>query len=307
MKLSDIQRDFFEVVRTPLTADEGTRPRTRRGASTRRIAESIVAPNDRLDALERIEIYNRQYWFRLLGALTEDFPGLRAVVGEDSFGRLSTAYLTDHPSRSFTLRNLGSQLAPWLAKHRSYVRGVEKLAIEVATLEWAEIETFDGPEEPVLKVNDLSALPPDPVFRLQPYIRLLKLEYESDEFLISIRRKQDANSSSSNSGLKQMRRSRIVRTKLPKPRKLFLAVHRHEFSVYFKRVEPEAFILLQEFQRGKKLSQAINAVHWGKRPAEQIGQQVQEWFTNWASLGWFVAPTGKDRPAKVVTRKKSVV
>ncbi len=299
MKLAALQRDFFDVVRTPLTSDESTRPRTRKGLSTRKIANSIVAPNDRLTSIERIEIYNRQYWFRILGALMEDFPGLRAIVGEQRFEILATAYLADNPSRSFTLRNLGRSLEPWLAKHQSHIRGFEKLALEMARLEWAEIEAFDGPDEPVLKVDDLRVLGPDPFFRLQPYIQLLELSFEVDDLLIAIRRKQHENSFSANAVMKQMRRSRIRRTTLPKAHKIYLAVHRHEFSVYFKRVEPEAFTLLREFQRGQKLSRAIDKVRWGKRSPEAVVNQVREWFTNWASLGWFTA----NAPAK---RKKEI-
>jgi hypothetical protein len=293
MSLARIQHEMFEVVRTPLTTDETTKPRTVGGASSRKIANSIIAPNDRLSSLERLEIYNRQYWFRILGALMEDFPGLRAVVGERAFERLAIAYLNEHPSKSFTLRNLGRHLEKWLTRHRSYIRGVETLAIEMARLEWAEIEAFDGPEAAVLKIENLAALGRDPHLQLQPYIQLLELSFPIDDLLLSIRRKQDENSFSANAGMKQMRRSCIPRTKLPKPRKIYLAVHRHEFSVYFKRVEPEAFALLREFQRGQKLSQAIEKIRWGKRPPEEVAGQVREWFSNWASLGWFVAPAEK--------------
>ena len=45
-------------------------------------AASYIKPNDRLTSFERLEIYNRQYWFRVLGSMVEDFPGLRAVLGE---------------------------------------------------------------------------------------------------------------------------------------------------------------------------------------------------------------------------------
>ena len=91
------------------------RDRTADGRSTAEIAESFIAPNSRLTAFERLEIYNRQYWFRVLGALAEDFAGLSAVLGAHAFEELSIAYLTAHPSRSFTLRNLGSKLPEWLA------------------------------------------------------------------------------------------------------------------------------------------------------------------------------------------------
>jgi hypothetical protein len=81
------------------------------------IANEIIKPNDRLTSFERLEIYNRQYWFRILSALSEDFPGLRAVVGDRRFESWPSAYLLDCPSQSFTLRNLGSRLETWLRAH----------------------------------------------------------------------------------------------------------------------------------------------------------------------------------------------
>ena len=77
----------------PLTADEEMRATAADGRAMTAVAESFIAPNSRLTAFERLEIYNRQYWFRVLGALAEDFPALRAVVGgrriRSAFDRLS--------------------------------------------------------------------------------------------------------------------------------------------------------------------------------------------------------------------------
>ena len=39
------------------------------------------------------------------------------MIGERAFHRLSRAYLADCPSRSFTLRNLGSRLVEWLRRN----------------------------------------------------------------------------------------------------------------------------------------------------------------------------------------------
>ena len=111
------------------------------------MAASFIAPNSRLNAFERLEIYNRQYWFRVLGALAEDFPALRAVVGGRAFEALSIAYLTAHPSRSFSLRNLGSKLVEWLAATIPAFAGRRhRLAVDVARIEWAFIEAFDNAE-----------------------------------------------------------------------------------------------------------------------------------------------------------------
>ena len=85
MDLDHIQRSMFDAVRQPLTAEENMRQRTRDGRSLRTIAEEIIKPNDRLTSFERLEIYNRQYWFRVLAALAEDFEGLRLIIGDRQF------------------------------------------------------------------------------------------------------------------------------------------------------------------------------------------------------------------------------
>ena len=114
MNLEQFQRAVFDVIRQPLTEDERMREQTLEGRSTKEIAEEIVKPNDRLTSVERLEIYNRVYWFRLLSSLADDFPGLRAVVGQEKFDAILHGYLTELPSVSFTLRDLGSRLEAWL-------------------------------------------------------------------------------------------------------------------------------------------------------------------------------------------------
>ena len=74
------------------------------------VAGEFIKPNDRLTSLERIEIYNKQYWFRLIDCLYDDYPGLLGVLGKRRFNAMGRAYLEAHPSRSYTLRNLGSRL-----------------------------------------------------------------------------------------------------------------------------------------------------------------------------------------------------
>src|SRR5881275_1560483 len=87
------------------------------GRRTADVIAGFIKPNERLTSFERLEIYNRQYWFRLLSCMNEDFSGLRAVLGDRRFDAMCQAYLIDCPSRSFTLRNLGSRLESWLRKH----------------------------------------------------------------------------------------------------------------------------------------------------------------------------------------------
>ncbi len=69
----------------PLTSQWGMQKRWSDGAPMKAVASEFIKPNDRLSSFERLEIYNRQYWFRVLDCLYDDYPGLRAVVGERRF------------------------------------------------------------------------------------------------------------------------------------------------------------------------------------------------------------------------------
>ncbi|HLW52322.1 MAG TPA: DNA-binding domain-containing protein [Candidatus Angelobacter sp.] len=291
--LDQLQRDMFEVIRQPLTADERMRKRTLDGRPTKEIVERIIKPNDRLTSVERLEIYNRVYWFRILSSLADDFPGLRAVIGQRRFDKLITGYLTDRPSQSFTLRNLGSRLESWLREHPELTPKTERIALDMVRLEWADIDVFDSAELPTMAEADLGKLGEDPVLHLQPYLRLLDLKYPVDDLLLSIRGhlEPETDIASNVVIMEHSDRRREKRVSLPKPKKIYLAVHRQENEVYFKRLQPEAFALLRAIQEGKPLSAAIEVtVNWTNQKVEHITVHLHDWFANWAALGWFCHP-----------------
>src|SRR5713101_1000351 len=98
MNLLSLQRRMAHAVMTPLTPLEGMRRVAANGRPTREVAAEFIKPNDRLNSFERLEIYNRQYWFRVLDCLHDDYPGLRAILGNKKFTQLATAYLAKYPS-----------------------------------------------------------------------------------------------------------------------------------------------------------------------------------------------------------------
>jgi hypothetical protein len=293
MNLEQLQRAVFDVVRQPLTEDERMREQTLDGRSTKAIAEEIVKPNDRLTSVERLEIYNRVYWFRLLSSLADDFPGLREVIGQEAFDKVLLGYLTEMPSVSYTLRDLGSRLEAWLREHPELISSNERMALDMVRLEWADIEAFDAAEFPVLTQPELAGLGEDPVFHLQPYLQLLDLAYPVDKLLLQVRETEDPETDISSNVVMMDHSDSAPRKRLPLPKakKVFLAVHRQENIVYFKRLKPEGFALLRAIQQGQPLSQAIEtSVNWSGKKLERVMEQLHDWFANWSQLGWFCRP-----------------
>ncbi|MGA8407192.1 MAG: DNA-binding domain-containing protein [Candidatus Acidiferrales bacterium] len=289
MKLLSLQRRMARAVMTPLTNSERMRTVAPNGRSMRAVASQIIKPNDRLTSFERLEIYNRQYWFRILSGFAEDFPGLRAVLGGRRFDAMAKAYLTDCPSQSFTLRNLGSRLEVWLRKHPGWAGERQNLALDMARLEWADIEAFDGKREPSLKPEDLAGANPAKLrLRLQPYISLLDLRYPVDDLLLEVRKDSDNLDVASNAFSERHKQKRVAAVAKLKPGPIFLAVHRLDEDVYFRRLVREEFLILSALHAGKSLHAAIDAaLRQSAMAAEERAAQVEAWFRTWSALGWF--------------------
>jgi hypothetical protein len=219
------------------------------------------------------------------------------VIGQEKFDAVLHGYLTEMPSVSFTLRDLGSRLERWLREHPEFISGHERMALDMVRLEWADIEAFDAAEFPVLTQAELAGLGEDPVFHLQPYLQLFDLAYPVDELLLKVRETEDPETDISSNVVMMDHSDSAPRKQVPLPRakKVFLAVHRQENVVYFKRLKPEGFALLRAMQQGQPLSQAIEtSVNWSGRKLERVMEQLHDWFANWSQLGWFCrSPEGE--------------
>ena len=289
MNLLAIQRQMAAAVMTPLTPSERMRHVASNGRSLRAVANKIIKPNDRLTSFERLEIYNRQYWFRVLSGFAEDFPGLRAILGTRAFDRVAQTYLKDCPSTSFTMRNIGSKLESWLRKHPKFAGPRQQLAIDMVRLEWAEINAFDGKRETPLTPADLAkANPPKLRLRLQPYITLLDLKYPVDDLLLAVRKDAEDVSVASNAMNERHKTKRVKAVAGMKPSPIFLAVHRLGEEVYFRRLEREEFAILSFLRDGKSLNAAIDAgLRRSNTPVTERPLLIQKWFQTWSTLGWF--------------------
>src|SRR5580693_6875289 len=143
MKLLNLQRRMARAVMTPLTRSERMRAVAPDGRSMRVVANAIIKPNDCLTSFERLEIYNRQYWYRILDCFYDDYPGLRAVLGDRKFERLARAYIERYPSESFSLRNLGRRVEEFLRAEPKWTAPRNQLALDMARIEWANTVAFD--------------------------------------------------------------------------------------------------------------------------------------------------------------------
>ena len=129
--LAEIQRAIAGTLMRPLAPGERMRP------ESKAVANRIIKPNDRLSSFERLQIYNQQYWWRIMANFRDDFRGLSAVLGERKFERLGVAYVAACGSTSWNLRDLGQALEPFVQQHPELTAPHEQLSLEMIRVEWA--------------------------------------------------------------------------------------------------------------------------------------------------------------------------
>jgi|HubBroStandDraft_2_1064218.scaffolds.fasta_scaffold74960_2 hypothetical protein len=283
--LKSLQRLMAATLARPLTAANRLQGRWTDGRRMKAVAESFIKPNDRLTAVERLEIYARCYWFRLLECFYDDCPGLRAALGEKKFARLAQAYLAKYPSRSFTLRNLCQRLEKFIREEPRLTAPHTVLARDVARFEWAQTAAFDDGSRPALTADDIADRPPTRLrLGLQPYLALLALDYAVDDFVIAVKKDGALRADASNTPNAAPQAAKLRRAPLPRRGRVYVAVHRHDNRLYIKRLEPAAYRILRSLHAGRTIAQAVASVR-GVAP-----EKLQAWFKHWMELGWFCRP-----------------
>ena len=294
-ELRELQRIMANALFRPLTPRWGMQKTWSDGRSTKEVAAQFIKPNDRLTSFERLEIYNRQYWFRVLDCLHDDYPGLRTILGTSKFTKLAIAYLERYPSNSYTLRDLGDRLEQFLREEPDWTAPRQALAIDMARFEWAQTVAFDGPAKRSIDADDILTKSADQlILGLQPYLSLLELDYAVDDFLIAVKKSEEdgLRGEASNAVHSAPRGSRRKPVRLPKKQKVLLAVHRYENMVYSKRLEPEEYRILTALEKGETVAAACESAlsESGRTDRDWTGI-IKNWFDTWSALGWFYLPS----------------
>ncbi|HNP63590.1 MAG TPA: DNA-binding domain-containing protein [Woeseiaceae bacterium] len=131
-----------------------------------------TSPNDRLD------VYRNAYFIRLEAALAHDFPVTEKILGKKNFARCAADYALANPSGSPSLREFGHRFANWLRAEESPMLG------DLAAIEWAALNVFDGPDANAADAQRLHAFTPEEWpslhIRLMPTLTLLTLGSNAD-------------------------------------------------------------------------------------------------------------------------------
>jgi Putative DNA-binding domain len=287
--LSDFQRWFGRAASRPLRAGNATVSRGVDGASLEREANARLNTVNRLSGLARLEVYNRQYWFRLITIMQEEFPCTLHVIGLDDFNRFVIRFLDAHPPTSPYLADMDATFPAFLC--RGYRRANREQVLEAAAYDKALSRALDASDAFVTsgapavssraKAEAQNAVvdPAHMRWVRAPHVTPLWLHWDFAAYRALCRADEELTGT------------------FPLKRKggrtgFGLQVHRHEGTLYEKPMTRAEFLLLDALATPRTLDALFARVRKNATPPEirSMERNVSEWFKTWVELGWILTP-----------------
>lgn len=239
--------------------------------------EEVLTRSHSLSATSRLAIYGHAYLARLQECLRAEFPVLLQALGADLFTLFTLEYLKNYPSRSYTLNRLGENFPRYLAESRpeadapvSERESWPDFIVELATLERAFAEVFDGPGiegKKILDRDQLFRVPRETLLeaRFIPIVcfRLLSFRYPVSEYFNAVRRKENPD--------------------LPSPAQTYLAMDRRDYVVRIHELGKPQYELLVALTNGSTLSKLAN----DQTEPECFVTTALAWLGDWTARGFF--------------------
>lgn len=227
-----------------------------------------VRPTGAASPSERLDVYRHAYFIRLEKALAHDFPVTDAVLGKPAFARCAGEYVLARPSSSPSLRELGDAFADWLRTHNS-----QEIA-ELAAIEWAAMNVFDGANVDAVGPDRLQMFSPEDWPQLQielmPTLTLLPLTSNADRVWLD----------------------KGCDTELTSDSPRHIAVWRGaEYRPMLSAIDTDTFIVLTALARAGQLSAASERLV-DEFPPSAIPQAITRALHRALDHGWIAAIEG---------------
>lgn len=267
-RLKATQEWFGKIISSPLVADSKISELTPSGGNIKEEAEARISPSPTLKPYERIQLYNQQYWWRLISNMQDTFPFIVRLFGYTDFNdTIATPYLIAYPPSHWSLDVLGSNLPKWISD--SYHANDKQLVHDAALLDIFYLSLFF---KPLLKV--LSEDQFDSTIYLQPHVTFLEFPYEIVAFRDAmLEQEPDHWIDNPFPELKRVPQSLI----------LYRSLKGH---TTYKCLSSAEMTLLKLFQKGTTLDAVCEWIETQSSEfRSEVEQSLQKWFQDWTIRG----------------------
>lgn len=270
-ELKRVQSWFGQVISTPLGPEYTIAKFGPNKCPIAKEAARFVVKSPTLKPEERVEIYNQQYWYRLINTLQDFFPLLVRLFGYSDFNEsIAIPYLREHRPHHWSLNVLGDHLPDWIQSH--YKLEDRQLVFDAAKLDQAFhniffVKKMDPPANLTEEFLEKTLI-------LQPHVSMHSLPYN----LFAFRKELLLNTP-----------EHWIDNPFPELAKgdFRFSLFRNRFSsIIWKEISEAEMILLKELQKGRTLDELCDFLECQDDEIKNAAEDsLESWFKEWTLHG----------------------
>lgn len=276
-KLKKTQQWFGSIISRPIDMNSKMNPVAPSGRLMETEARQFIRPGPKLKSHQRIEIYNQQYWWRLLSTLQEMFPLVTRLFGSFNFNQtIGIPYLVKYPPDHWSLNFLGNNLPQWVSE--KYCEKDKQFVLDATKLDFAFSDVFLKKglvplNEKLINSGDLSQLLEEKLI-LQPYVHIFSLPYDLFSFRQAMIKEEDSDFWIDHDF-----------PPLEKGTYSFVLFRNHANDIAFEPISEAEYLFLKRFQVGSSIDQACDYL---ETHHENLMENIDlaKWFQKWTMRHW---------------------
>lgn len=267
LELKRMQSWFGQVISSPLGPNLNIAKYGPNQCQMSKEAARFVVQSKTLKPEQRVEIYNQQYWYRLINTLQDFYPFLVRLFSFNGFNEtLAIPYLRKHPPCHWSLNELGNKLPDWIKTH--YKQEDRRFVFDSAQLDLAFLKIFfcrktAFPED---KTEEFLEKP----LKLQPHVSLHSHPYHLFEF---------------RQALMEQSPDYWIDNPFPElPKGEFhCCLFRNHFSqITWKELSQAEFLLLKEIEKGATIDNLCDFLESQEKAIQtEAENSLEAWFKHW--------------------------
>lgn len=218
-----------------------------------------VKAKSEFSAKDQLAVYVNAYRFRLYDATAEDCEVLKHYLGADKFDRVIQDFVNNAHSTHFNIGRYAAYLPAFLERHELG----NAFGVELATLENAISQLTDPLETIPFEPHHLEGVTPEALMGMvlhpRKALQLFAFQYPVNAYFRGV--KEDLS------------------PQTPEPEQSFVAVFRHEDSVWRMDLEAAEHNLLKRLFQGLIIAEAMEGID------ESMATKLSEYFSRWMRNG----------------------
>lgn len=285
-KLKNTQQWFASIITRPIDNNSRMNPVGPSGRDMTQEAADYIAPSPTLKPDQRIQIYNQQYWWRLLTVMHDNFPTVTRLFGYHEFNQIiGIPYLLKYPPDHWSLNHLGDQLPRWIEE--DYSANDKLLVSHAAAIDHAFYTSFIAPQHQGVSLDNLP-IPGDfssllnQELTLQSHVYLFELPYDLFQFRMEFM-KQDPDYWVDNDFPELVHQLQ--------GKNLHFILYRDRLNnIVVEKISSSEQQLLKKFRSGTSIEKVCEWLEQQPENSEVViesSQKLQEWIQRWIAYNIF--------------------